>query len=164
MAEFVVLVTGSRDWCLLDRISAALAHLVIPPDHTPVLVHGGAAGADTMADQTIRQFNNLVGHLNTLPTHLSEHLTAPSTPAWTIRTYLADWKTHGRSAGPRRNTQMVQTERPHVVLAFRRNDSKGTTHALQAVHTYARSSASRLQQFIILDDRHGVVTETRVAL
>jgi hypothetical protein len=32
--------------------------------------------------------------------------------------FAADWKTHGRSAGPRRNRQMLNEGRPNGVVAF----------------------------------------------
>ena len=44
--------------------------------------------------------------------------------------FPADWTTHGRRAGPLRNTQMLREGRPRLVLAFT-NDlraSRGTRH------------------------------------
>jgi hypothetical protein len=32
--------------------------------------------------------------------------------------YRAEWSTHGRSAGPRRNALMLDRERPVLVVAF----------------------------------------------
>jgi hypothetical protein len=45
-----------------------------------------------------------------------------------VRPYPADWKGMGKSAGPRRNRKMYDTEQPGLVMAFH-NDlmaSKGT--------------------------------------
>ena len=45
--------------------------------------------------------------------------------------YPADWKTHGRSAGSRRNQQMVDVlEAGDVVYAFPSKDSVGTWHTV----------------------------------
>ena len=35
-----------------------------------------------------------------------------------FKEYKADWKTHGKAAGPIRNQQMLDTEKPDVVIAF----------------------------------------------
>lgn len=38
---------------------------------------------------------------------------------FTVRTYPADWKTHGNYAGPIRNKQMLDVEAPDLVAAFK---------------------------------------------
>ena len=35
-----------------------------------------------------------------------------------FKPYPADWKKHGRAAGPIRNREMLKAERPHLVIAF----------------------------------------------
>lgn len=38
---------------------------------------------------------------------------------WTgLQTYPADWKTHGKAAGPIRNQQMIDEGKPDLVIAF----------------------------------------------
>lgn len=59
----------------------------------PIVIHGGASGADTLADKWAK------GH------HFE------------VREYKADWNKHGRSAGPIRNAEMLK-ENPDVVFAF----------------------------------------------
>lgn len=58
------------------------------------MIAGGARGADTMAR------------------HLAH--------AWNVRfrAFAADWKTHGRAAGPIRNQRMLDEGKPDLVVAF----------------------------------------------
>jgi hypothetical protein len=42
----------------------------------------------------------------------------------------ADWKTHGRSAGPKRNLMMLDMK-PDLVLAFWDGKSPGTKHLIE---------------------------------
>ena len=80
-----VLVTGSRDWADEGVVRHELAELAIKNGwKTFTVMHGGCpTGADAMAATWCQD----VGV--------------------TEEVYLADWKTHGRAAGPRRNQQMV---------------------------------------------------------
>jgi len=59
-----------------------------------LLIHGAATGADTMAEK----FGEWAG----IPT----------------KAYPADWKAHGKAAGPIRNAQMLEDGRPDIVVAF----------------------------------------------
>lgn len=59
-----------------------------------VVIHGDARGADRTAQ--------LWAERNRVP----------------VEVYPADWKKHGRSAGPRRNTQMLDEGKPDLVVAF----------------------------------------------
>jgi len=58
------------------------------------IIEGGASGADFMASE----FGRWAG----VP----------------VVTYPADWKQHGRAAGPIRNQHMIDDGRPDLVLAF----------------------------------------------
>jgi hypothetical protein len=49
---------------------------------------------------------------------------------WTIERHPADWS-KGKSAGPRRNNEMAALG-ADACLAFHRNNSKGTTHMINA--------------------------------
>lgn len=59
-----------------------------------VLIHGDARGADRIADEWAKEA-------------LVE-----------IEKYPADWKKHGKAAGPIRNRQMLKKGRPDYVIAF----------------------------------------------
>jgi GNAT superfamily N-acetyltransferase len=98
-----VLVTGSRDWDDRDAVHAQLDRLHREHGNVEV-IEGGATGADT---------------------HAREWATAKGRP---LKTYKAQWKKHGRSAGPRRNQQMLDEAKPERVIAFSRDlsTSRGT--------------------------------------
>ena len=112
MSRMKVLVCGSRDWVDQAAIERELRKL--PPG--TILVHGAARGADNIA--------GFVGKLL----------------GFTIRAYPADWAAHGKSAGPRRNTEMLHCEHPdpsmvyiELVLAFHPdpNLGKGTKNMVE---------------------------------
>ena len=114
-----ILVTGSREWWDKRIIGQALGeaigdlgrHLIVPivpNDPAPIMrfdqvtvVHGAARGADTIA-------GNIAS-------------------AWGMRVeaHPADWDTHGKSAGHRRNAEMVALG-ADVCLAFPLGRSSGT--------------------------------------
>lgn len=84
-----VLVTGGRDYNDPACVYRYLTQLA-----PKVIVHGHATGADALADTWALHY------------------------AVEVRRYPADWKAHGRAAGPIRNQQMLDVEKPDVVLAF----------------------------------------------
>jgi len=84
-----VLVCGGRNYTNYKSLSAALNGL-----HIDVLIHGAAAGADSLADRWARM--NGVQR----------------------EAYPADWDTHGKAAGPIRNKQMLVEGKPDFVVAF----------------------------------------------
>jgi len=86
----VVLVTGDRWWTDARPILRELRKL--PRD--TCIVHGGARGADTIADSLARALG--------MPT----------------RSYPADWSVFRKRAGPIRNQEMLDKEHPSLVLAF----------------------------------------------
>lgn len=59
-----------------------------------LLIHGGASGADFMAGK------------------FAEWLHIP------CKEYPADWKKHGKAAGPIRNAHMLADSKPDLVVAF----------------------------------------------
>lgn len=134
--DYVVMVTGSRDWERVDIVQKALEDINnnLPPHFVPVLVHGHCAtGADMIA-----------------------HNWAVQKATWKIRTYPAQWKTDAGyvdySAGPKRNLLMITQENPHVVLGFRKNDSKGTTHAINAALKHTKKSGSHIQYITVYEE------------
>lgn len=110
MADYRVLVTGSRTWIDYATICEEIGVVLIermaetgeayPP---VVIVHGAARGADTLAAKVAAELG--------------------------LRTeaHPADWNHHGKAAGYRRNAKMVAT-RPDICLAFIRDGSRGATH------------------------------------
>ena len=85
----VVLVCGGRTYQDRTRMTQELDKL-----QPTKIVHGGASGADALAAVYAR---------------------ARGIP---VAVYPADWRTHGRSAAPRRNAVMLERESPHTVIAF----------------------------------------------
>ena len=89
--EFRLLITGGRDFTDSAVIEQALLDIEIRPD---VVIHGDAAGADRIAASVA------VDH---------------GLDVWK---FPANWARYGKSAGPRRNYQMLVEGRPTHVLAF----------------------------------------------
>jgi hypothetical protein len=111
MDTYRILVTGSRKWRWQDVqiIRDALGEEFIKAmrlGRSPVVVHGGATGADTYASAWAYQ----LGHRTEL--------------------HLAEWRKNGiynPQAGLIRNRKMVEAG-ADVTLAFIRNGSRGATH------------------------------------
>jgi hypothetical protein len=100
-----LLVTGSRDWVDEVVIRDALRGWWESTGRNPeaVLVSGCCpTGADALAE-AMWSHNGL-----------------------RIERHPADWTTHGRAAGPRRNQAMVSSG-PDACVAFIRNNSRGAT-------------------------------------
>jgi hypothetical protein len=97
-----VLVCGSRRWS--DR---ALIERVLRSYGPAVIVHGAAQGTDRIAASVAER----VG--------------------WPVEPHPADWQRYRRSAGPRRNLEMLDT-RPVLVIAFTviAGGTPGTRHTL----------------------------------
>lgn len=103
-----ILITGSRDWTDRAAIASAISDWLTSRGTSvagawpfPIVVHGGARGADRLADQVARNWG------------------------WTPESHLADWDRYGRSAGHRRNAVMVGLG-ADVCLAFPLGQSPGT--------------------------------------
>lgn len=88
-----VLVCGGRDYADADYVNGLLDN-IHRRKRIDVLIHGGAPGADTMAHEwaVSRAVARMV--------------------------FPADWKAHGRAAGPIRNQQMIDEGMPDLVVAF----------------------------------------------
>lgn len=84
-----VLVCGGRDYNDCVRVGLQLRML-----KATQVIEGGATGADYCA------------------AHWAAKAGIP------VETYPADWKTHGKAAGPIRNQQMIDEGKPDVVIAF----------------------------------------------
>ena len=98
-----VLVSGSRYYRDYHKILVVVKSLDID-----LLIAGGCRGADTLAVRAAHQCG--------------------------IRfvEYSADWQRFGKSAGPRRNQQMLDMENPDLLLVFHEDlaRSKGTRDML----------------------------------
>lgn len=109
-----VIVAGSRtitDASLVERVIAESGF-----DVTEV-VSGGAQGADALGEQWA---------------------TRRGIP---VRRFPADWRTHGKAAGPARNAEMVAYA--DALVAVRENASPGTTNVI------ALAMGKRLPVYVI---------------
>jgi hypothetical protein len=88
-----VLVCGGRDFAdrqlAIDTLDSLDAERGIGR-----IIHGAARGADTLAD---------------------EWAAARGVP---VERFHADWRAHGKAAGPLRNQRMLDEGRPGLVVAF----------------------------------------------
>lgn len=107
-----VLCCGDRNWNDPQLVHDAFDSGQLWPlgaawQYAPItIIHGGCRGADLIAAYVAKQ-----------------------RPArYAVEEYLADWKTHGKAAGPLRNQRMLDEERPDLVVAFHDyiDGSKGT--------------------------------------
>lgn len=93
-----VLVCGGRDFNDRDAMARALKEYKPKPLTTGVsdaiIIVGGAPGADTLAEEWADCFGVRK------------------------RVFLANWKAHGKAAGPIRNQRMLDEGKPDLVLAF----------------------------------------------
>lgn len=89
-----VLVCGGRDWSDWATLDHALEAL---HSEAPILciIEGGASGADSLANEWASAYD--------IPEHLM---------------FAADWRTHGKRAGPIRNQRMIDEGKPDLVVAF----------------------------------------------
>lgn len=103
-----VLCCGSR-----SGSNRGLVHLTLNALHalSPIqlLINGKATGYDTLADNWARQ-------------HGIQTLQFP-----------ADWRKHGRGAGPIRNRMMLEEGKPDLVVAF--PGDRGTTNMIDVANT-----------------------------
>ena len=104
------LISGSRDFPNETLVRKTTHDVIHPAD---ILLHGGARGVDTWCAEEAKQSGATV-------------LRRP-----------AQWETYGRSAGMRRNTDMlnelVAQADPYHILLFWDGESRGTEHMLWMV-------------------------------
>lgn len=99
-----VLVCGGRDFADYAAVDRALT-AVNAEGAITALIEGGATGADNAG--------KVWASVRNIP----------------VETYRADWKRHGRAAGPLRNTVMLDKGRPDAVVAF--PGGKGTADMIR---------------------------------
>jgi hypothetical protein len=99
-----ILVCGGRNYTDLAAVRLTLQEL-----HTKkpisLVVHGAARGADSLAGQVAKEIG--------IP----------------VKEYPARWDIYGRGAGPVRNLEMYQKEKPDLVVAF--PGGSGTAHMVK---------------------------------
>lgn len=106
MKEYRILVCGGRYFNNKDTLYQVLDNVVsLVPNYTPIIINGGASGADTLSCFYASDRN--------IP----------------YEVYVADWETHGRSAGPIRNKEMLTSGNPDVIIAF--EGGRGTADMIQ---------------------------------
>lgn len=105
-----ILVTGSRTWDDKDFIWNVL-DVLLAELRNVVIVHGACPkGADAIAQGWVRH-----------------HLVNRGNARVRAERHPADWSTHGRAAGFRRNAEMVLLG-ADLCLAFVRDNSRGATN------------------------------------
>lgn len=128
-----ILICGSRDWNDFPTVKKYLEEIkqksmATNDEQLPKIIHGGCKGADSIAG------------------YLATQLGFP------IRVFKADWLSHGKSAGPKRNQQMLDEGHPNLVVAFHDalESSKGTldmvTRARKANITTINIKSSKSSQ------------------
>ena len=106
-----VIIAGGRDYENYNELECVADHMLekLMNTHDIVIISGGARGADAMA---MRYANHRGFELIVMP---------------------ADWNTHGRSAGYKRNAQMAEAA-THLI-AFWDGVSRGTKHMIDIAHS-----------------------------
>jgi hypothetical protein len=97
----LIVITGSRTWRESKIVTEVLSKY--PPDSK--LIHGGAMGADRIAGRVAEKLG------------------------MTVEVMEADWERYGKSAGFRRNDEMLDRN-PDVVVAFWDGKSRGTKYTI----------------------------------
>lgn len=98
-----LLITGSRDWDDREAIAEALTPY-IASDPAAILVSGACpTGSDRMCEEFWQSAGGVV------------------------ELHPADWNLHGKSAGFKRNAEMVALG-ANACVAFIRNGSRGASH------------------------------------
>lgn len=98
-----VLVTGSRTFTNTKLMYNALSSI---QNSDVTLVHGGCRGADKIAENIGKELG------------------------FKIEEHLANWDKHGKSAGPIRNIEMLNSG-IDLVLAFPIGESRGTRDCIK---------------------------------
>lgn len=93
-----VLVCGGRDYDDRDRVHNVLCDLNASRGPITCVIHGAATGADEEG----MYWAQMMATVQKI-TH------AP---------FVADWRAHGKAAGPLRNQRMLDEGRPDLVVAF----------------------------------------------
>ena len=107
-----VVIAGCRDYNNYDEAKAYIDFCLsnIRKENNIVIVSGCASGADAIGERYAKE------------------------NGFKVEKYPADWKTYGRSAGPRRNKQMAEVS--DYVICFWDEKSRGTKSMLDFAREY----------------------------
>ena len=107
-----VVIAGCRDYNNYDEAKAYNDFCLsnIRKENNIVIVSGCASGADAIGERYAKE------------------------NGFKVEKYPADWKTYGRSAGPRRNKQMAEVS--DYVICFWDEKSRGTKSMLDFAREY----------------------------
>lgn len=96
---FNVIVCGGRDYKNKEKVFKVLDGILLQKeDPPPLIIEGGAIGADTFAKEwAIAREQSCVKYIE----------------------YRADWDKHGKAAGPIRNAEMLKNHDVDLVVAFK---------------------------------------------
>jgi len=118
-----VLICGSRGWQdpkPIDVILAGLDVLSEGRNEKLVVIHGDAPGADKLAGRLAARWGA------------------------TVIAEPADWDLHGKSAGPIRNSKMLNEYRPEMIFAFRSDGKSNGTDDM-----VAKGQAAKVPTYVI---------------
>lgn len=90
--EMKALICGDRDWTDREAIRSWLSKLQDLGCDT--VIHGACRGADMIAEEEAKEMG------------------------FDVKSFPARWKEYGRAAGPIRNQQMLDEEKPEIVVYF----------------------------------------------
>ncbi len=110
-----VVVAGCRDYENYDEAKKFIDFclLNIRRGNEIIIVSGCASGADAIGERYAEE------------------------NGFKVEKYPADWKTYGRSAGPRRNKQMAEVS--DYVICFWDTKSKGTKSMIEYAQRYGKA-------------------------
>lgn len=94
-----VLVTGGHDFDDQATVDRAIDQVFAICSGGITLLHGAAKGADACANAWA----------------MAKRVVGASVG---IHRYHAEWRKHGKAAGPLRNQRMIQDDKPDLVVAF----------------------------------------------
>ncbi len=107
-----VVIAGCRDYNNYEQAKLYIDFCIkrIKKEYTLIFLSGGCRGADAMGERYAEE------------------------NGFKVEKYPADWKTYGRSAGPRRNKQMAEIT--DYVICFWDGQSRGTKSMIDYAKEY----------------------------
>lgn len=124
--NIVMLVTGTRNTLTPEHkriVREKVIEVVNKYGNDPIiLVHGDCTGVDKYAAEVASIRKNI-----------------------SIISVKANWEKYGKAAGPIRNKQMLDTYRPHYILAFPSLESKGTYDCINKAKKHQLELGSRVK-------------------